>query len=586
MKRAQRFWIVLLVSAWPIVPSADAQSTSTYHLHGEPSDVGSHLVLSVANPDTATQTVLSADLKSQPAGTYLVKEFVTPVGIPGTETTIPSGSQLNFVLHMRQTSSFGITTPRVTVRVNGSTGTPICTAMASTGVTTTVSAHVFGCTTTSGVTLSASDRLYLWVGVQMVEGPGNKSMSVELSVEGVLNANYDSRIVVPLPPPPGPPNISALSPIVGPTGQPITISGANFGSTQGTNTVTFNGTVASVTSWTAGSIGVVVPAAATTGPVVVTVGGQPSTGVNFTVLPEGYQATYHLHQDQPFGSFKLMSTAGPNDPATTLSTTDLKNAAPFSASFHQFFSPEGDPGAIGTTAPGTVTFAVWMRKTSSYGTFFPLATLSVNYPNSQLVCQATGTAALTTTFTRYTLTCPTNGGVPVTLSDRWYVGVGVNMTVGPGNHSVRVEFGVEGVLNGNYDSTVVTPSIVPPPTIVSLTPGSGVVGASVTIMGTKFLSTQGASTVTFNGVAATPTNWSDTSIVVPVPAGAATGNVVVTVLNQPSNGRPFTVVPLGQITYVYDEVGRLVSVYDTLGSGAHFHYDAVGNLISIDRTFP
>jgi YD repeat-containing protein len=227
-----------------------------------------------------------------------------------------------------------------------------------------------------------------------------------------------------------------------------------------------------------------------------------------------------------------------------------------------------------------------MRKTSSFGTFFPLASLSVNYPSGQLVCEAAGTTPLDTTFTKYILTCPTNGGIAMTLSDRWHVSLGINMTVGPGNRSVRVEWAFEGVLNGNYDSTVVTPSIVPPPTIVSLTPSSGVVGVSVTIMGTKFLSAQGASTVTFNGVAATPTNWSDTSIVVPVPAGAATGNVVVSVLNQPSNGRTFTVVPLGQITYVYDELGRLVSVYDTLGGGAHFHYDAVGNLISIDRTFP
>jgi YD repeat-containing protein len=388
-------------------------------------------------------------------------------------------------------------------------------------------------------------------------------------------------------PPPGPPNITSLSPITGSAGQPVTISGANFGVTQGASSVTFNGTTAAVTGWTSGSIGAVVPAGAATGPVVVTVGGQSSSGVNFSVLPEGYQATYHLHQDQSFGSIRLMSTSDPNDPATTVSTTDFKNAAPFSSpSIILFFSPEGDPGLNGTIAPGTVTFAVWMRKTSSFGTFFPLASLSVNYPNGQSVCQAAGTTPLGTTFTKHILTCPTNGGIPMTLTDRWHVSLGINMTVGPGNRSVSVEWAFEGVLNGNYDSTVVTPSIEPPPTIVSLTPSSGVVGASVTITGTKFLSTQGTSIVTFNGVAATPTNWSDTSIVVPVPAGATTGNVVVTVLNQPSNARPFTVVPLGQITYVYDELGRLVSVYDTLGGGAHFHYDAVGNLISIDRTFP
>ena len=63
----------------------------------------------------------------------------------------------------------------------------------------------------------------------------------------------------------------------------------------------------------------------------------------------------------------------------------------------------------------------------------------------------------------------------------------------------------------------------------------------MTITGTNFGATQGTSTVTFNGTAATPTSWSATSIVVPVPTGATTGNVVVTVGGVASNGVSFTV---------------------------------------------
>jgi len=63
----------------------------------------------------------------------------------------------------------------------------------------------------------------------------------------------------------------------------------------------------------------------------------------------------------------------------------------------------------------------------------------------------------------------------------------------------------------------------------------------VTITGTNFGATQGASTVTFNGTAATVTSWSATSIVAPVPNGATTGNVVVTVGGVASNGVNFTV---------------------------------------------
>src|ERR1019366_3189161 len=67
------------------------------------------------------------------------------------------------------------------------------------------------------------------------------------------------------------------------------------------------------------------------------------------------------------------------------------------------------------------------------------------------------------------------------------------------------------------------------PSITSLTPAAGVVGGSVTIAGANFGAGHGTSTVTFNGTAATPTSWSASGIVAPVPAGATTGNVVVTV---------------------------------------------------------
>jgi len=80
-----------------------------------------------------------------------------------------------------------------------------------------------------------------------------------------------------------------------------------------------------------------------------------------------------------------------------------------------------------------------------------------------------------------------------------------------------------------------------PASIANLNPNSGAVQSSVTIMGTNFGATQGTSTVKFNGTTATATSWSATSIVAPVPAGATTGNVVVTVGGVASNGVSFTV---------------------------------------------
>ncbi len=90
-------------------------------------------------------------------------------------------------------------------------------------------------------------------------------------------------------PPPGPPNVSGISPSSGVAGASVTISGSNFGAPTGSNTVTFNGTQASVANWSGSAIVVKVPSGATTGNVVVTIGGDASNGVKFTVvaLPSG-----------------------------------------------------------------------------------------------------------------------------------------------------------------------------------------------------------------------------------------------------------------------------------------------------------
>jgi len=84
--------------------------------------------------------------------------------------------------------------------------------------------------------------------------------------------------------------------------------------------------------------------------------------------------------------------------------------------------------------------------------------------------------------------------------------------------------------------------------ITSLSQNSGPVGASVTITGANFGATQGTSTLMFNGIAASVTSWSATSITATVPSGATTGNVVVRVSGVQSNGVGFTVTPAASIT--------------------------------------
>src|SRR5258705_11700486 len=104
------------------------------------------------------------------------------------------------------------------------------------------------------------------------------------------------------------------------------------------------------------------------------------------------------------------------------------------------------------------------------------------------------------------------------------------------------------------------------PTISSLTPTSGAVGASVTIAGSAFGSTQGTSTVKFNGTTAAVTTWSGTSIVAIVPAGATAGNVVVTVAVSASNGKSFTVLAAPSITSLSPTSGAVTASVTIAGA--------------------
>lgn len=86
--------------------------------------------------------------------------------------------------------------------------------------------------------------------------------------------------------------------------------------------------------------------------------------------------------------------------------------------------------------------------------------------------------------------------------------------------------------------------------ITTINPDSGPAGTEVTITGTGFGAPQGNSRVSFNGTDAAAgdyVSWSATEIKVKVPAGAATGNIVVTVGSQVSNGKMFTCTPSGTI---------------------------------------
>ena len=78
-------------------------------------------------------------------------------------------------------------------------------------------------------------------------------------------------------------SITSLSPNRGSVGTSVVITGTGFGAMQGTSKVTFNGSVAQVSTWSATSITAIVPPNATSGLVIVTVGGAQTNGLSFKV---------------------------------------------------------------------------------------------------------------------------------------------------------------------------------------------------------------------------------------------------------------------------------------------------------------
>ena len=103
------------------------------------------------------------------------------------------------------------------------------------------------------------------------------------------------------------PLVSALTPSSGSVGMQLTITGEDLGATQGTSSITFNGTTAAVNSWSATSISATVPSGATTGNVVVTVGGTASNGSAFSVYA-GYTSGYQYRQTIVLGHANVPNT--------------------------------------------------------------------------------------------------------------------------------------------------------------------------------------------------------------------------------------------------------------------------------------
>jgi hypothetical protein len=244
-----------------------------------------------------------------------------------------------------------------------------------------------------------------------------------------------------------PPTISAVSPASGIPGQLVTITGSGFGATQGNSLLYFNGVAASATSWGPTTIVAPVPAAATTGPVMVRVGGLASNGSPFAVLNE---VTYHLHKEtSDLNRLFRLRSAAPDAAAAIVQSGNIGNSAGEIA-VKSFVTDSGVPAAAGPVPSGTpIVVTVYMRTTSSSGGVYPRVRARLNSDTGPLLCEATGTTALTAAVARYVLSCAT-AALTMTSTDRIYLWVGANVTTARGGND-RAELSLEGT-NGTTDS--------------------------------------------------------------------------------------------------------------------------------------
>jgi IPT/TIG domain len=369
------------------------------------------------------------------------------------------------------------------------------------------------------------------------------------------------------------PAITTLNPTSATVGSSVTINGSNFGSTQGSSTVTFNGTPAgTATTWTATSISIPVPTGATTGNVIVTVGGVPSNGVTFTVTSSAPAISTLSMPQGPVGS--TVTITGTNFGATqgtsavTFNGTPAGTATNWSATSIDVQVPAG-----ATTGNVIVTVGGITSNGVPFSVVPPPLINNINPTSGPVGAVVTINGAnFGPTIGTRTSTVSFNGIVARTNSwadSQILVPVPIGATSGP------VVVNISGVVSNSVNFTVSTG-----PNINSISPTSGPVGTSVTINGVNFGGTQSTSSVTFNNTTANPTNWSDTSITVPVPSAATSGNVVVTVGGLASNGVGFTVTttssPIKLVQHAGKDAGMINS--STLAFPSN---NSAGNFIAV-----
>jgi RHS repeat-associated protein len=338
------------------------------------------------------------------------------------------------------------------------------------------------------------------------------------------------------------PTITSLSATTGSIGSQVTISGANFGGTQGGSLVLLNGAPVTINTWADTSILFTIPAGATSGPIIVAVAPSmnESNPVAFAVTNQPLPA-YVLNRD--VGIVKLTGSATYSSGVFTVKGAGNSVFGTNDAFQYVYQSLAGDGSIVarvtnlqGASAP---LAGVMIRESLADNSAHAFAYFS---PSQAVLYTRASTGASTTSQTTPFIATAYPYWVKLVRSANSFTGFispdGVNWTqIG---NSVTISI-AQTVLVGlalssnapttletaTFDCVSINSATAPAPAIVGLSATTASVGSQVEIFGSNFGTAQGGSAVFVNGVPMNINYWTDTWIVFTVPTGATSGVLVV-----------------------------------------------------------
>lgn len=208
------------------------------------------------------------------------------------------------------------------------------------------------------------------------------------------------------------------------------------------------------------------------------------------------------------------------------------------------------------TAGGKVCFGISDQARITAGDQIPCTQVSFGAQGVDLSIRGTGVTSVTPAITSITLDHGAVGDTVTIAGTDFKTPQGTGSVTFAGGGAAAITSWADaqivcvvpaGTITGNVtvtnsDANSDTIAWTLDPDVDTVTPNSGAVGDSVTIDGSAFEAAQGTGSVTVNGTPATIVSWSDTEIVIVIPVGATSGDIVVTTdSGYTSPGVPFTV---------------------------------------------